>query len=178
MPRRLSRPAAALLASLLLLAGCGKLSFDITVPRETIVQRLSGQFPLVRHTGPMTVTLSHPQVDFEAAENRIGMRADVTLEMPGLPPAHGETAFDGTLTFEDPAFVFGDVTMKKFELAGLPGDDGGRLLELLRGSVLREIRNMTVYRVHADDPKEKLASQALRGVRVSDAGLVLSLGAP
>jgi hypothetical protein len=169
------RLAVVLSASLLFLAGCGPISFDITVPRETIVQRLAGQFPLTRTSGPMTLTLSNPHIDFETAQNRIGMRAEVTVEMEGMPPARGETAFDGTLTFENLAFVFGDVTMKKFEVSGLP-DDGGRLQELMRRSVLREIRNMTVYHIHADDPKEKLAAETLQGVRVSDTGLVITLG--
>lgn len=176
--RRLPHVAPLLLAvsAVLLAGGCSKVAVDIQVPKETIVQRVERQFPLQKKNGPILIELSNPVVNFNTAENRIGISADVLATMQGLPPARGSMNFDGTLDFQVDAFVFTDVKMNQFELTGLPGDDGGQLKKLLQQALLREVKGMTVYRIHADDPKEAMVAQALRGVRVTDQGLVITLG--
>ncbi len=175
---RRSLPSALILATaaVVLVAGCSKVAIDIQVPKETIVQRVERQFPIEKKNGLIALTLSNPTVEFKSAENRIGVSADIQAGMQGMPAGRGHMEFDGALAFQDDAFVFTDVKVNEFELNGLPSDGGDQLKQLMKQALLREIKGMSVYRIHPDDPKESMVAQALRDIRVTDEGLTVTLG--
>ncbi len=177
MIRRLPRSLPLLLcaAAAFLTAGCGIPSFDIHVPKETIMERIGHQFPVTKKNGAITLTLSNPRVEFKSAENRLGSHADLLAEMQGARPAHGEMECDGTLAYEDDAVAFTDAALKELQLNGRP-DDSEQLKQLMAQSLLHELNGMKVYHIHPDDPKERFVAKALREVVVTDQGITIRLG--
>lgn len=188
---RVSSPAHAPLRLLLalaflpLLAGCsGGLSF--LVPKAAIVKAVSGQFPTVRNQGIFTLQLMNPVLDFQGSSSRLGIQADSVVRLRELIPfQHGVNAafnghiiLDGVLDYrpESGIFVFSDVKVRKFEISDLPRSELDVVTGMITGMAVNALGGLQIYKFDQSDWKGRLAKGVVRGIRVTDDGVLVKFG--
>lgn len=161
----------------LFLFGCGA-SFEIKIPRSIINDQVQKQFPTVRHQGLMTVKITDPVLDFEGSKNRLGLTAVAEVRFFGLVPVTGSVDADGTLKYlpETGEFQFTDIQVRKFNLKGLPQSQFDEVTAAIGTQIVGALGGLKVYKFNPDDAKERAAKAVLRGIRVTDDGIVAKLG--
>jgi len=174
-----------LLTLLPFLSGCsGGLSF--LVPKAAIVKAVTGQFPTVRNQGLLTVQLMNPVLDFQGSRSRLGIQADAIVRMRELLPFQktvnaafkGHIILDGILEYRPATgtFVFGDVKVRKFEIADLPRSELDAVTGAVTGMAVNALGGLEVYKFDPTDWKGRFAKGILRSIRVTDDGVLATFG--
>lgn len=163
---------------LILFISCGGFSFEVKIPKELIIKQVNHKFPTVKSKGLMTVKLSKPVLDFQGSRNRLGVTADAEVKIFGMIPLRGLVICDGTLQYnkKNGAFNYTDIQVKKFSFKEIPESKVDQVSGLVGSAVLSALGGLEVYRLNPDDSQEKLAKLALKGVRITDNGVVAKLG--
>ncbi len=179
---------AAILAAF---TGCGS-TFSFLVPKAAIVKAVTGQFPTVKSQGVITLRITHPVLDFEGSKNRLGIKADVAVGI-GVPQvasflskvtdaAHTEVTgymlLDGTLGYqpESGTFVFTDLKVRKFAVDALPRSDFDAVAGMATSAVVNALGGLQLYKLDTTDWKQRLAKGVLRGITVTDDGVLVKFG--
>lgn len=172
-------------------AGCGS-TFNFLVPKAAIVKAVTGQFPTVKSQGVITLRITNPVLDFQGSKNRLGIKADVAVGI-GVPQvasflskvtnaAHTEVTgymlLDGTMGYkpESGTFVFTDVKIRKFEVNALPRSDFDAVMGLATSAVVNALGGLELYKLDTSDWKQRLAKGVLRGITVTDNGVLVKFG--
>lgn len=175
----------------LLLAGCGS-TFSFLVPKAAIVKAVTGQFPTVKSQGVVTLRITNPVLDFQGSKNRLGIRADVSVGI-GAPQVAsflsqvtkaaktevtGYMLLDGTLGYkpENGTFVFTDIQIRKFAVDALPRTDFDQVMGLATSAVVNSLGGLELYKLDTTDWKQRLAKGVLKGITVTDDGVLVKFG--
>jgi len=175
----------------LLFAACsGGLSF--LVPKAAIVKAVTGQFPTVRDQGVFTLQLLNPVLDFQGSRSRLGIQADAVVKLrtslggislplqgSGVKDSYkGRIFLDGVLDYQAATgvFVFSDVKVRKFEVDGLPRGQLDTVTGLATTAVISSLGGLQVYKLDQSDWKGRLAKGVLRGIQVTDDGVLVKFG--
>lgn len=178
MKRGLLLSVLGILALSLGLVACGGFAFEVKIPRAMIEQQVEKKFPTVRNKGLLSLKLANPKLDFQGARNRLGVAASAEVRIFGMIPIPGQILCDGTLEYrpENGTFVFTDVDVKKFTFNGLPESKMDEVSGLVGSAALSVLGGLEIYKLDPKASEEKLAKMALRGIRVTDDGIVAKLG--
>lgn len=175
----------ALLVLLPFLSGCsGGLSF--LVPKAAIVKAVSGQFPTVRNQGILTLQILNPVLDFQGSRSRLGIQADAVVRLRELIPFQkgldaafkGRILLDGVLAYEPATgvFSFSDVKVKKFEISDLPRSQLDAVTGMITGMAVNALGGLQIYKLDPTDWKGRFAKGVLRGIKVTDDGVLVKFG--
>jgi len=174
----LIRSTALALIGALILGGCGGFAFEVKIPRKLVEEQVARKFPTVRNKGLLSLKLSNPQLDFQGSSNRLGVKADAEVRILRALPIPGTILCDGTLEYrpQTGTFVFTDVQVKKFNIRDLPQSYADDIAGLVGTAALGALGGLEIYQLNPEATEEKLAKLALKGVRVTDDGIVAKLG--
>jgi hypothetical protein len=168
----------------LALACSGGITF--LVPKAAIVKAVSGQFPTVRNQGVLTLQMLNPVLDFRGSSDRLGIQADAVVRLRKLVPFEqglngefkGRILLDGVLDYQPATgiFVFSDVKVRKFDISDLPRSELDTVNGAITGMAVNALGGLQVYKLDQSDWKQRLAKGVLRGIRVTDDGVLVKFG--
>jgi hypothetical protein len=145
----------------------------IDIDQAQLQQRLDARFPQ-KHCTMMVacLTLSRPVVSLTDGSQRIGLAADVIVQL-GRREMPGKVAFSGVLRYVryQGDFFLDDVQIDNFSLSGFPPE----LVQVvkLRGpaALRRSLEGHPIYTLRGDTTRSALATLAVRDVHVVDGKL-------
>ena len=145
----------------------------IEIDQAQLQQRLDARFPQ-KHCTMMVacLTLSRPVVSLTDGSQRIGLAADVSVQL-GRREMPGKVAFSGVLRYVryQGDFFLDDVQIDNFSLSGFPPE----LVQVvkLRGpaALRRSLEGHPIYTLRGDTTRSALATLAVRDVHVVDGKL-------
>ena len=175
---RLSAWCAFLTIVALLAVSCSRVSWDILIPKSVIASQLQKTFPTVNNKGWMTVQLMQPQLEFLGNENRLRIVANVEVKFLGLLPVPGTATASGTLSYhpETGTFHYSDVKVEKFDLPNLPTGHYDEVTAQIGTLLLSSVNGLEIYRLDPKSTGDKLAELVLRGIKVRNDGIVVTVG--
>jgi len=142
----------------------------IDIDRTQIQQRVDERFPQKSCALMVAcLTLSKPEVALDEGSPRIGLAADVLVQL-GHRQMPGRVAFSGALRYVryQGDFFLDDVRVDDLKLDGFPPE----LAEVIRlrgpAAIRRALEGQPVYTIKSDSAKAALLKLAVRDVRVVD----------
>jgi hypothetical protein len=140
----------------------------IEIDQAQLQQRLDARFPQKNCTMMVAcLTLSRPVVTLTDGSQRIGLAADVIVQL-GRREMPGKVAFSGVLRYVryQGDFFLDDVQVDNFSLTGFPPD----LVQVLKlrgpAALRRSLEGHPIYTLRGDTTRSALATLAVRDVRV------------
>jgi len=141
---------------------------EIEIDQAQLQQRLDARFPQKNCTMMVAcLTLSRPVVTLTDGSQRIGLAADVIVQL-GRREMPGKVAFSGVLRYVryQGDFFLDDVQVDNFSLTGFPPD----LVQVLKlrgpAALRRSLEGHPIYTLRGDTTRSALATLAVRDVRV------------
>lgn len=149
--------------------GTGGPGVDVPITRDVLQAQVASQFPVKQGKAEF----SEPEVILKPGGDRIGMKMKVRVPMLG---ASGDIEADGRLRYDadSGAFLLDDPRLRELHVRNLPG----ALTKAVKGAVnpaLKALHSIKVYELD-DSLQSQAARRALRGVRVEDGRVVVTLG--
>ena len=143
---------------------------SIDIDQAQIQQRLDVRFPQKNCTMMVAcLTLSNPVVKLTEGSPRIGLSADVLVNL-GHREMPGQVAFSGLLRYVryQGDFYLDDVQIDNFSLTGFPPD----LVQVVKvrgpDALRRTLQGHPIYTLKGDTTRSALAKLAVRDVHVVD----------
>jgi len=155
-------------------------TFTIVIPQEKLQEALDAKFPISKtHLGLLTITYSNPRVILEEGSDRlqVGADAEAVLAM-NARRAKGSARISGTLEYarESGEFLLKDARVESLNIDGLPGAHAEKAREIASAAVKQFLERKPVYKLDQADMKQSLAKLLLKGVKVRNKALVVSMG--
>jgi hypothetical protein len=142
----------------------------IDIDQAQLQSRLDTVFPQKHYTMMVAcVTLSQPVVRLTEGSPRIGLSADILVQL-GHREMPGQVTFSGVLRYVryEGDFFLDDVQVDKFALTGVSPD----MVQVVRqrgpDALRRALQGHPIYTLRGDTTRQALAKLAVRDVQVVD----------
>jgi hypothetical protein len=187
-PARVTLVAASVLLAATIstagFTGCTGLTTEITLNEEEINSILADSFPITEsYDDVLTLTLENPRVVLEEGSDRmvVGVDASVVLNVPELEigatlsgSADLETGVDykpdtGEIILKEPSLV-------SLTIEGIPQEYTDIATDVANEIVSVTLDGFAIYKIEPEDFQTAIASITLKGVKVENGVLVITLG--
>lgn len=163
----------------LLLAGCATLATaqDIYFTRAELQQGLEGYLPYSQEYPLLKLTLEQPELTLLAAEQRIQIRAALTLSTAFTGTGQGWVTLSGQPDYRpaEHSFYIKDLALSELQVTGLPAELNPHLKQLTQDILAPLLAEQPIYTLSDNNMQESLAKMMLRSLTVKEDAVVASL---
>lgn len=151
---------------------------DIRLPQRDLQQELDTRLPLTHTEGLLAITLSEPQLQLLAAQQRLAIRTRLQVSTAFGTEHHGWISVDGKLRYEREhySFYIDEPRIRDLTLDGLPPALQPQLQMLAQNLLTPALSGQAVYTLSDRTMQEALARMMLKSLRVEDDAVVARLG--
>jgi hypothetical protein len=164
------------------LAGCGRISYDVTIPQQSVQESLNKKFPITKTYAEITsVTLSNPVVNLGNTRDRltIGLNAKISQTQIGTELTEGRIVFSSGLTFNN---MTGEFLMNKVSVDSVLLDMGnvneqikGGIKEFISSQLEENINGTVFYRLDPQNKSTPIAKRLISKVKIQNDNIVVTL---
>jgi len=177
---RLARRTCLLLVGAITIAACGSglLRKELVFTRTDLQTKVEKSFPVEKKKRLVKVELSHPDILLEAGSQRIGMRLQITVSMPGMGTVTGSAEADGDLVYrsDQGKIAITDTKLRHLEIGDVPSSSRKIIEAIAAGLAEKYLSDVTVYTLNQHEFKESLAKLILRTIAVEEGRVVVEIG--
>ena len=165
-----------------LFASCGKISYDVTIPQQSVQESLNKKFPITKTYAEVTsVTLSNPVVNLGDTRDRltIGLNAKISQTQIGTELTEGRIVFSSGLTFNN---MTGEFLMNKVSVDSVLLDMGnvneqikGGIKEFISSQLEENINGTVFYRLDPQNKSTPIAKRLISKVKIQNNNIVVTL---
>lgn len=163
---------------LLVVAALGACShvFTLDYTADELNGKLQPLFPLQQKQGPFTINLTQPKVRFNSPANRLGIAFDLDVQGMGLK-LQGSTVLEGKVEYRSAAraFYVVDPVVSELNVKGVPSLVMTPLRQAISFAGGLALKDRPIYTLNPALSREALAIAHLRGIRVADDRLQISV---
>lgn len=156
--------------------------YVVTIPQETIVEKLNEKLPLTKtYLLFFDLTIENPRVDLGIGENRIGVGMDLLLNIRvkgGDKPLGGSVDVSGTIKYspEEGAFYLAEPEIESLSIQGLPEKHKSKVSTIVKTGLTKFYSSRPIYKLKSSDVKQATAKLVLKNLEVQDESLRITLG--
>lgn len=166
---------ALVLVSGLWLAACGQV-ITLEYSAEDLNSKIRPLFPVSRNDDLLSVKLDQPEIVFNRAQNKLGLRFNVEAKSLGLT-LRGRTLVEGVVEYRpaNGSFYIASPAMTELAISGVPDFVAKPLRKLISFAADYALKDKPIYTFDPQNFKEQLARNHLNAVRISDNRLVVEV---
>jgi len=153
-------------------------AWTVELTEDELQQKINKRVPIEKKKLIFTVLVSAIDVELKDGSDRIGLIANMEVRSPHLSSGKGRAWLDGKLKYEptDGSFYFIDPQVRDVKFENIPARYHLLVQNILQRALSQRLSNTAVYKLDANNTKQKIARTLLKSVRVADKKLFLELG--
>ena len=156
--------------------------YEVVITQDKIDDSLAERFPVTKkYLLIFSITYSNPQVTLLEKEDRVqvGLDATLNIRIDGESKDLGGTALITSgirYDSETQEFFLDDAEFTKLEIAGVPDKWLTQVTDFASKAAKEFIETRPVYRLQAKDSKTAAAKMLLKGFKVREKAIYVTLG--
>ena len=156
--------------------------FVVTIPEETIREKLNERLPLSkRYLFIFDVSLDNPRLGLDSENNRIAIGLDLLLNIRvngNDKPLGGSVDVSGTIKYvpEEGAFYLNGPIIENLSIDGLPEKYTSKASTVVEKALISFYSSRPIYTLKSSDVKHVTAKMILKNLVVKEKNIVLTLG--
>jgi hypothetical protein len=161
---------------------CGKISYDVTIPQQSVQESLNKKFPITKTYADITdVTLSNPALNLGDKRDRLTIGLDAKITQPQLHTelSNGRVVFSSGLAFNNSTgeFLMDNVSVDTvlINLGNLNDQIKSGIKEFISSQLQDNIEGTTFYRLNPQNASTPIAKRLISNVRIQNNTIVVTL---
>lgn len=152
-------------------------SYTMEISEQAIQNKISAMMPMERKFLIFSVIISDPKVSLIKDNNKIGVLTNISVITPDGGRNDGRISFTGTLSYnsEQGAFYFYNPVIETLEIDRLPEVYAADVRKITQLAVTNALATYPVYKLQADDLRQKYIKSVLESVIVDGGKLLVTL---
>ncbi|WP_462137683.1 DUF1439 domain-containing protein [Candidatus Mycalebacterium sp.] len=156
-----------------------KPQIEVRITEKQIQTRLEKQFPHEkRYLILFKTVLSEPQVRLEKGNDFIGVGCSISVFLTGVETLKSRVYAETEIHYDSKtgSVYLTNLSLKKFELQGLPAETEKIVREIIGEAVLEIFTKKPVYQLEKSGKTGKIAHAIFKDIKITDGMLVLVFG--
>ena len=151
---------------------------EIVFTQADLQSKVEKSFPVKKKKEFVKVELSNPDILLAAGSERIGMRMQIAVALPGMGTVSGAMEADGDLVYrsDEGKIAITNTRLRQLDIEEVPSAYQKTVEAIAASLAKRHLSDVTVYTLNQDDFKESLAKLILRTIAVEDGRVVVEIG--
>ncbi|WP_020405967.1 DUF1439 domain-containing protein [Hahella ganghwensis] len=144
------------------------LAYRLALTDKALERHLARFFPLEARKLGIYLQLSHPTVKLDERANRIHLRVNLLVRLPGQITTEGQLELSGNLVYdpEEGAFYLNRPEICEFSLGSIPRGYLTPVRVLVRSLLSRFVTSVPLFRFRSTSLKHRLVRSVVRNVEV------------
>ncbi|MBN1601940.1 MAG: DUF1439 domain-containing protein [Chitinispirillaceae bacterium] len=163
-------------------ANCGKISYDVTIPQQSVQESLDKKFPIKKKFAEITeVTLSNPVLTLRENSDRLSIGLDAKLTQPqiGTELTSGRIVFSNGLAFNNSTgeFLMNNVIVDTvaIDMKNLNEKIKSGIKDFISTQLQENLDGATFYRLDPGNKSTPIAKRLISKVYIHDNNIVVTL---
>lgn len=153
-------------------------AFTLEFTEAQLQEKIDAMMPLEKKRLLFTIVISDPALKLLQGEDRLNVRANLSVKVPGGVTGSGKVNITGKLRYDKDKgeFYLDEPVINEMHVDKVPDNYQAQIKSLTQKSVEKAMARKPVYKLKDDNVKQKLAKSTLQSVRVDGGKLIVEFG--